>query len=157
MPKNTQTTNSVSVENRKSGKRTAKRTVAKASNRGKSPDAKAPDAKAAEKREAKKHDIKLTYAGPSPTVRGHERKLSAIRTDIGAANVTVRDGTFIADIVAKYGTKPFKRYDTDAGCVRRAIAHGFLQHVSGPADARDATFQATDTGEQYATAVSKAS
>ncbi len=81
----------------------------------------------------------------------HGRKLSAIRTDIGAANITTRDETFIRDMRKLYGAKPgttFKRLDNDAGCVRRAIAHGFLT-LAGDAGDRQATLTLTKRGSEY--------
>jgi hypothetical protein len=110
----------------------------------------APAAEAA-KPEAKRplHNIKLSYAGPSPTVRQHGRKLSAIRTDLGAGRITERDETFMRDLRTAYGTRTFKRFDADAGCVRRAIAHGFLTHVSGDLGSRDAEFKLTARAHSY--------
>lgn len=95
----------------------------------------------------KQHDYKPSYAGPSPTVRGHARKLSPVKLDAPAPkSVTERDDTFVTDLYRAYGDKPFPRLDADAGNMRRAIGHGFIAYVSGNTDARDCKFQLTDTG-----------
>lgn len=128
-----------------------KATSAKAPKATKPTKQAAPEAKP----EAKKpvirptHEIAGSYAGPSPTIRHHARKLATIRTDLGALTVTERDQSFIRDLRAKYADKPFKRYDADAGCVRRAIAHGFLTHVSGDLADRNAEFQLTPRAIGY--------
>lgn len=99
---------------------------------------------------ARMHDVgKLSYAGASPTIRGHGRKLSPVNPALGAGKVTERDETFIKDIRKVYGTRPFARLDADAGCVRRAMFHKFLEHVSGDLGSRDATFRVTSKGMGY--------
>lgn len=143
-----------------SSKRKQRSSRKRASKPATSSDDKQADAANAKpaKPEPSKHDIADSYAargGASPCIRGHGRKLSAVRTDIGAANVTPRDERFIADIASKYGGRQFRRYDCDAGALRRAIAHGFIEHVSGDLGSRDATFRATKRGVEYGRSASK--
>ena len=122
--------------------------AAKANKAAKAAPAPATEAKAAPAPVRMHENVSLTYAGASPTVRGHGRKLAAIRTDIGAAKITERDESFIRDLRAVYRDKPFKRLDTDAGCVRRAIAHKFIT-ISGDVSSRDAVLTITSLGLSY--------
>lgn len=99
-----------------------------------------------------KHEYTDSYVaagGASGTRRDHGRTLSPVRTDIGAATVTARDESFIRDLRATYGDKPFCRFDLDAGCIRRAISHGFLDHLDGELASRAAKFKLTARGLSY--------
>jgi hypothetical protein len=113
----------------------------------------APAAKAADTAPRAKgavHTLKgVTYSGPSPVVRGHSRKLTAINTNLGAGQITERDEAFIRGVRTTYGSAPFKRLDLDAGCVRRAISHQFITHVGGDLGSRDAIFKVTSKGMGY--------
>lgn len=98
----------------------------------------------------------LTYAGASPTMRGHGKNLSAVRLDYAAATITPRDTSFVRDIRAEFGEKAkreFKRLSPkhgilDAGNLGRAYTHGFVSHIGGNLGALDCRFALTDTGYQ---------
>lgn len=90
------------------------------------------------------HEMRGSYTGASPTFRMHGRKLSPIVLDRIPGSFTERDAAFIGDLYTKHGTKPFKRYDADAGNVSRAIGHGYIRHHSGNLDSRTAEFAVTE-------------
>lgn len=90
------------------------------------------------------HEMRGSYLGASPTFRQHGRKLSPIVLNRIPGSFTERDAAFLSDLHGKHGVKPFKRYDADAGNVSRAIGHGYLKHVSGALDSREATFAVTE-------------
>lgn len=96
-----------------------------------------------------KHDIaKLTYTGPSPTVRGHGRKLTAINPGKSFGPATERDNSYLRDLRAAYGNKPFLRLDSDAGCVNRQLFYGNIAIVDGDPAARNLRLQITPIGMQ---------
>lgn len=117
----------------------------KLSTKSKSGNAKAkPDADKPESKPVETHGMRGSYRGASPTFRQHGRKLSPIVLDRVPGSFTERDAAFLRDLHSKHGTKPFKRFDADAGNVSRAIGHGYLRHASGNLDSRDATFAVTE-------------
>lgn len=96
-----------------------------------------------------KHDIsKLTYTGPSPVIRGHGRKLTAINPAKTFGPATERDNSYLRDLRAAYGNKPFLRLDSDAGCVNRQLFYGNVVVVGGDLAARNLQLQITPTGMQ---------
>ena len=104
-------------------------------------------AKPAAKPEAAKPDIHgLTsgYRGASPVFRGHGRKLTPIVLDRVPGRFTDRDLAFLRALYGAHKTGAFRRLDADAGNLSRAIGHGYIAHVSGALDQRDATFRITD-------------
>ncbi len=90
------------------------------------------------------HEMRGTYAGASPTFRMHGKKLSPIVLDRIPGSFTERDAAFLLDLYHKHATKPFSRFDADAGNTSRAIGHGYLKHVAGSLDSRTATFAITE-------------
>jgi hypothetical protein len=88
------------------------------------------------------HDIRGTYAGPSPTFRPHNKKLSPIVTDRIVNTFTDRDGHFLRNVFEKYGLRTHPRLNHDAGNVARAIGLGYMRHVGGPLDSRTETMLA---------------
>lgn len=90
------------------------------------------------------HEMRGSYLGASPTFRMHGKKLSPIVLDRIPGSFTERDAAFLIDLYRKHVTKPFSRFDADAGNVSRAIGHGYLRHASGSLDSRTATFAVTE-------------
>lgn len=89
------------------------------------------------------HGMRGSYCGASPSFRMHGHKLSPIVLNRIPNSYTERDAAFLRDLHTSYGVKPFARRDADAGAVSRLIGHGYLRHVSGELDMRDATFAVT--------------
>lgn len=138
------------VLNLKPSKAVAK-PVAKAAKPSKPVAAVKPAAKAekpVQKQAKPVHNIAGTYTGPSPTFRGHGRKLSRVAIErfgtLLNEPTTDRDNAFLSDLRSTFGNKPFPRYDADAGNLRRAGERGFLKHVSGDPASRDCIFQLTE-------------
>lgn len=105
---------------------------------------------------AKRHDIGATlYAGPSPVMRPTDRKLSPINLAVGAKSPTERDDAFVAALAAKYAGRTFARLNSDAGCVRRAIAFGYMRHVGGDLASRDCQLALTADGVSRGAAINK--
>ena len=134
---NTKTTN------RKTAPASAKATEAKAN------VAAATEAKAeAEKPKPFIHEnAARSYAGASPTFRGHGKQLSPVRLNVTPKAYSERDAAFLRDlckIVPASGE--FKRGDCDAGAVARLIGHGYVRHVSGDTATRDCVFAVTKAG-----------
>jgi hypothetical protein len=118
--------------------------AAKPATTGKPSDKPAKPAKPAEPAKPATHEMRGTYNGASPTFRMHGRKLSPIVLDRIPGSFTERDAAFLLDLYRKHVTKPFSRFDADAGNVSRAIGHGYLRHASGSLDSRTATFAITE-------------
>lgn len=118
------------------------------------PNSKAKTSKAkkpaVKKQPAPRHDtVKLTYAGASPTIRGHGFRLTPVRLDYSANSITPRDQSFCHDMRAAYGDKAkagFKRLDGDAGAIGRGITLGNVKHVSGDLASRNCVFALTERG-----------
>ena len=87
--------------------------------------------------------IVTKYAGASAPVRGHGKRLSPIVLDRIPNSFTPRDKALLDALHAANGTKQFKRLDIDAGALSRQIGHGYVAHVGGKLDEREATFSIT--------------
>ena len=107
------------------------------------PAAKRTTGKPAAAAEPNMHNIKLSRVHASAPIRGHGRKLSPIVLDRIPNTYTDRDGTLLKALHGTHKLAAFKRLDIDAGALSRLIGHGYVKHVSGMLDQRDATFAVT--------------
>lgn len=89
------------------------------------------------------HGLSNTYRGASPVFRGHAHKLSPIVLDRIPGTYTDRDAAALKALYAKHGTKPFGRFDLDAGVAARLIGFGYVKLASGQPDERTCTLAIT--------------
>ena len=96
------------------------------------------------KSERMTHGVAVNYEGLSSPVNRNKSRTRIPVEEFGSkpdSVLTERVNALLKAIKAKYGSKPFRRGDFNAGALKRAGWKGVLVHVSGDPASEDCVFR----------------